>query len=126
MTRPPAAQMIMMGKVNTGRMNLILLWRCHWSGRHEQAPRYWHRKNMGFSYYTLIFSTASSIVEASVASAPANGSKYGRPSGLETSRTKAVSEYLEQADQEMTNWFETLRANLFSLGDGCADKGVER
>ena len=65
------------------------------------------------------------LEQVNAVSATANGSTVSAPSGSSRSRTKTVSDYLEQADQELTDRFEAVREYLENLGDDVQTKTLK-
>ena len=57
------------------------------------------------------------LEQVNAVSAPDNGGSTSSTSGTARSRTKTVSDYLEQADQELTDRYEAVREYLVNLGD---------
>ncbi len=57
------------------------------------------------------------LEQVKAVSAPVNSYSAAPTSGASRSRTKSVSDYLEQADQELTDRYEALRDYLTNLGD---------
>ena len=57
------------------------------------------------------------LEQVNAVSAPANGVSASLASSTTRSRTKTVSDYLEQADQELKDRYAALHEHLISLGD---------
>ena len=65
------------------------------------------------------------LEQVNAVSATANGSTVSTPSASSRTRTKTVSDYLEQADQELTDRFEAVREYLENLGDDVQTKTLK-
>ena len=61
-------------------------------------------------------------VNAVSASTDGGGSGASPPGGVSRTRTKTVSDYIEQADQQLKDRYEALREYVINLGDGVQAK----
>ena len=66
------------------------------------------------------------LEQVNVVPAPANADSTSPTSGTSRSRAKTVSDYLEQADQQLTDRYEALREYLTNLGDDVQVKVLKK
>lgn len=62
------------------------------------------------------------LEQVNAVSASTNGGGPSPPSGVSRNRTKTVSDYLEQADQQLKDRYEALREYVVNLGDDVQEK----
>lgn len=62
------------------------------------------------------------LEQVNVVSASINGGGASPPSGVSRNRGKTVSDYLEQADQQLKDRYEALREYVVNLGDDVQEK----